>query len=96
MPSRGSRDIERALLAKGFRHQMSDHRRLILYSGDRMTSVRTKISHSAKDYGDDLLGAIQKQLRLQGEKRKFQDLLECPMSGEDYLAYLTKKGEVVL
>ena len=96
MPGRRGREIERALLAKGFKPYMNDHRRLILYLGDKKTSVRTRISHGNKEYDDALLGAVQKQLRLQGERRKFQDLLNCPMSGDDYVAFLIEAGEVVL
>lgn len=92
MASRRGSDIERALLGKGFRLDAnSDHRRLVLYVEDRQTQVRTKISHGNQDYGDDLLSKVRKQLRLAG-KAELLDLVDCPMSGEEYLQALRDQG----
>ena len=93
MASRNGNDIERALLAKGFRYSNRDHRYLVLYVGDKPRNVRTKISHGGPDYGDSLLSQVQRQLRLP-TKRTLLDLIDCPMSGDDYLGILREQGTV--
>jgi len=97
MASRKARDIAGALLRKGFRRDDNHHKYYFLYVGDRKTSVRTKLSHGSEgsvEYGDKLLSQIQKQLRFGTDKKRFYGLLDCPMSGEEYLEYLRQNNHV--
>ena len=97
MASRKPADIEGALLRKGFvLDDSKDHRYLYLWVNGRRTSVRTKVSHARADYGDGLLGMVQRQLRLTGDKRVFNGLLDCPVTAEEYVAHLLRRGEISL
>ena len=93
MASRNGNDIERALLAKGFRYSNRDHRFLVLYVDDKPRDVRTKVSHGGPDYGDGLLSQVQRQLRLPS-KRNLLELIDCPMSEDDYLSVLREQGTI--
>lgn len=93
MASRKGSQIARALLRKGFRYANSDHRRLVLYVEDSETDIRTKVSHGNQDYGDDLLTKVRKQLHLT-TKADLLRLVDCPMSGEDYLEALRGQGDL--
>jgi len=50
----------------------------------KKTAIHTKQSPSAKndDIGNSLLGLMARQARL--SKKDFVDLIDCPMSKEDY------------
>ncbi len=85
MASIPRRDIESSLSKKGFEvDEKRDHRfYYFTYKGKR-TQIRTKISTGTghREYGDPLLHAIQRQLKL--TFREFQDLINCPMSQAQY------------
>jgi len=91
--SRRASDIEAALLRKGFRKDNTHHRYLILYVEDQEMRVRTRISHAAGDYGDRLLAEVRKQLRL-SRKEDLLRLVDCPMSGEEYVRLLRSQGVI--
>ena len=54
--------------------------------------IRTFLSHGIADYGDDLLAKVARQLKL--TKAELLDLIDCRMSGEDYVALLRERGEL--
>ncbi len=87
------RDIEKALLSKGFQRVDSDHKYYFLYVNGKKTSVRTKISHGTDEYGDRLLGFMKDQLHL--GKRELEEFFECSLSGDKYKELLIGKGIVV-
>jgi len=87
-----TRDIEAALLRKGFRRDNTHHEYLWLYVGERQTNVRTLLSHGIPEYGDDLLAKIKKQLGL--SKPQFLDLVGCPLTYEIYVDHLRKSGRI--
>jgi hypothetical protein len=60
----------------------------------KRTSIRTRISHGAKEYGDSLLGEMARQLKLR--RRDFDDLIDCPLTAEGYLGLLAKGGHLKL
>jgi len=92
--SRRGSAIEAALTKKGFRLDESrDHRYLVLYIEGRDTGIRTKVSHGSRDYGDDLLSKVQKELRLP-TKRDLLGLIDCPLSGDAYVGLLRERGVV--
>ncbi|WP_375417725.1 hypothetical protein [uncultured Hymenobacter sp.] len=51
------------------------------------TAVKTYFSHGLKEYGDPLIQLIKKQLKFR-QTRQAEDFLDCPMSGEQYVALL--------
>ena len=94
MASRKSSQIEGALKRKSFRlDEQGDHRRLTLLVEDKPTTIRTRLSHGNKDYGDDLLSKVQKQLHLP-RRTDLLDLVDCPLSGDGYVELLRKQGEL--
>lgn len=92
MAQRAAEDIRSGLLAKGFREKKGgDHHRLVYYDGERQTPIRTKISHGNKDYGDNLLKLVQKQVCLP-KKSDLLNLVDCPMDERTYRAVLVRQG----
>lgn len=87
-----TRDIDRALCAKGFvKDDSGDHPRYT-YPGTLMT---TKVSHgSGNSIGDNLISLMAKQLKL--TRAQFVDLVKCPMSEDGYRGELTKQGRLTL
>jgi hypothetical protein len=89
---RKTRELETGLTAKGFRKDDTHHEMYWFFLAGRKTSVRTRISHSTKEYGDHLLGQMARQVRLQ--RGEFDDLVECPLSGTEYAQLLIDRGHV--
>lgn len=85
-------DISSSLKKKGFEEKTGDHFFYILYVNGKKTKIRTKISHGIREYGINLLKQVWKQLKL--NRRGFQDLIECPMSYEDYVSHLEENGHL--
>jgi hypothetical protein len=90
MSSWKTRDIRKGLLAKGFNQTKTHHEMYWLYIGDRKTSIRTRISHSESEYGDRLLNQMAKQVGL--DRTEFDDLIQCPLSKEQYIELLRSRG----
>lgn len=86
--------MRQSLLHKGFRAVAAHHEMYWLYAGDKKTSIRTRLSHGEKEYGQKLLAAMRKQLKL--TKVDFDRFMDCPMTGEQYLELLITQGHVVL
>jgi predicted RNA binding protein YcfA (HicA-like mRNA interferase family) len=84
LPVRAKRDVEAALKRKGFQQDDGDHHWFFYWTSDgKKTTVRTKTSHgSTKDLGDGLLKEMAGQVRI--SKVQFLDLVDCPMSREQY------------
>jgi predicted RNA binding protein YcfA (HicA-like mRNA interferase family) len=91
---RAKKEVESALLKKGFRKADGDHHWFVYWSLDgRKTTVRTKTSHgSTKDLGDGLLKEMARQTRIQ--KAEFLNLVDCPMSQQQYDKILNDAGHV--
>ncbi len=92
MSVRKTRELRRALTAKGFRQDNTHHEMYWLYLGSRKTSIRTRISHGSKDYGDNLLGQMARQLGL--ARADFDDLIDCPLSGAGSATMLQECGAI--
>jgi hypothetical protein len=90
MATRKAREIKEGLTKKGFITVQGDHTFLFLSVEGRKSSIRTKISHGNKEYGDNILSLVARQLRI--TTKQLDDLLDCPMSYEDYLAILRTKN----
>jgi len=83
-------EIKRGLQRKGFREDNRDHKFYFLYLGDKRTSVRTKISHGETEIDDGLIKLMAKQIHL--TKDQFIDLVNCPLSYDEYIKILQEKG----
>lgn len=90
MATRKAREIKEGLTKKGFIAVQRDHTYLFFSVGGRKSSIHTKISHGNKEYGDHILSLVARQLRI--TTKQLDDLLDCPMSHEDYLAILRTKN----
>ena len=93
MGTRKSREIKEGLIKKGFLPEQRDHTYLFLHVEGRKSSVRTKVSHGSKEYGSNLLSMVARQLHL--TSAQLDDLLDCPMSYDDYLDMLQKKRVLI-
>ena len=92
---RSKKDVESALKKKGFIQQEGNHHFFRYHTPDgQPTSIITKTSHSGKDIGDNLLKAMSLQCKLQTAK-EFLNLVDCPMSKEDYHEHLTESGVII-
>ena len=94
MSTRPTRDIQTNLEQKGFKQDSTHHQMYWLYIGERKTSIRTRISHSEREYGDNLLGQMAKQVRL--PKKKFLELIDCSLVKNDYFALLEDRDIIRL
>jgi len=90
---RDARDIESALLKKGFLKTPGDHHYFKYQTTTGLiTPIKTKTSHTPKQksIGDSLLGKMCRQCRL--SKSQFLDLVDCPMTREQYEIILKNDG----
>ncbi|MBB4823668.1 hypothetical protein HNO89_000888 [Sporosarcina luteola] len=94
MATRKVKDIESSLGKKGFRLIQSHHRLYVLYANGKKTSIRTRLSHGAKEYDDHLLGQMAKQVKL--TKERLLELIDCPLSEQEYKELLMKAGDLKL
>jgi len=92
MPNPIERDkiISQLTTQKGFREEEKrGHKLLRLYVNGRKTGISTSISRGPKykEYGVDLLKWMSKGLRLSTTSQLI-DLIECPMTYEQYINWL--------
>jgi len=81
-----------SFVSKGFKRSEKDHHWFTYFYDGKKTSIRTKISHDSREYGDGLLTAVSRQLRL--SKKDLLLLKDCSMTKEDYLKHLLEHGHV--
>lgn len=95
MAARARRGLESAL-----RHKLlmeveddRDHRYYVL-SVDGQWVLQTKISTGTRyrDLGDALLAKIARQLAV--NRSQLDDLIDCPMSREDWIRHLREVGKL--
>jgi hypothetical protein len=85
-------DLRRALLQKGFAVDETHHEMYWFYVDGRRSSVRTRISHGAKEYGAKLAGLVARQLFL--SRRQLAEFVECSLTAELYRDHLVGNGHV--
>jgi len=93
MKIRKVQDIGAVLSKKGFvlNPAKQHHRFYYLCVDGRKTKIYTYFSHSKNEYGKNLLSQIKKQIQIDSID-DFENFLDCPLSKEDYLNLLAKKG----
>lgn len=84
------RIVSAALTNKGFREVDNDHHRFILYHGNQKTEIRTMVSHSSRELGEELIHRMARQLKL--SKPDFLELVGCTLGGAEYLQKLRDAG----
>lgn len=89
MASWSAHKMQNALTKKGFRMEQGHHRMFWLHVAGRKTSVRTRISHGAKEYGEPLLARMADQLGL--DRAELDRLFACPLSADEYLRLLRER-----
>jgi hypothetical protein len=94
MSSRATAKIERVLLKKGFVRSDTHHKYLELAVNGKRRGIRTFLSHGIDEYGDGLLSAVAKELHL--TKAELLRLIDCLMSGEEYIQTLVEAGHMGL
>lgn len=95
--TRDKSEVEAALQRKGFKstHPGSDHNWFVYVSleGKKAIRARTKTSHGRGfDLDDYLLGQMARQVSL--SKKQFIELIDCPLSREDYERHQKKSGNL--
>jgi len=94
MPVKERNSVESSLQKKGFVIEINrDHRYFFYHSKNgKKTKVHTKISHSPKykTISDNLLALMSKQCGL--SKSDFIDLIDCPLSRDEYENKLSDQG----
>lgn len=86
--------IDASLQKKGFVKYNGNHSFYHLYIDGKKTKVFTKISHSSNGISDILIKTMAKQVKL--TRLQFEDLIDCPLSKEEYINILIEEGEVIL
>ena len=83
-------EVIKGLTKKGFALSEGNHKHLIFYFKGKKTSIMTKISHGGNEINDYHIGIMSKQVRL--EKKQFVELVNCPLTTEQYLKELEGQG----
>ena len=92
MMPKDAREVANGLAKKGFRRRENDHAFFHLWIGEKKTAIYTKISQGEREIGDNLLSLMARQIKL--TKKQFTELVECPMSFEEYVTLLRTGGHV--
>lgn len=83
------------MLSKGFEPRQSDHNYFIYHSAKGQKTVaktKTSLGNKPKTIGGDLLHSMARQCKLTNEQ--FLDLVDCPLSREQYEAELQRQGHL--
>lgn len=83
--------VRRSLEKKGFIEENNHHKMFFLYNDEgKRLPISTKMSHNGQEINDYLISHMAKQVCL--NKEQFIDLIECPLSKEQYIGILRSKG----
>lgn len=93
MASFKAKVIENALCSKGFEKNNTHHRYFRLHHNGKKTGIKTKLSHGRKEYGDQLLGEMKRQLCFDTNKQLSQ-FIDCSITQKDYIKILKKKEKI--
>jgi len=91
MSSFNDKEVRKSLKKKGFKeHSDNDHIYLWYYNQDKITKIKTKVSHNGQDINDSLIGLMAKQTQL--SNTRFKELVQCTLSKEGYKKILLDKS----
>ncbi|HKN26572.1 MAG TPA: hypothetical protein VJY34_01285 [Roseiarcus sp.] len=87
------RQVLSSLKAKGFFEDREGHHIFLIYETKNglRTDIRTRVSHQSGggDITDSLLATMARQVKL--SRRGLEQLIDCPLSREEYEAKLDLK-----
>ena len=89
------RDVESNLPKKGFEKDTSRQHHIYFnhrYNG-KYTGAFTYTSHTRKSIGAPIISQMKKELRL-NSTQQVVDLVNCPITGEQYVEILKSKGQL--
>lgn len=89
------REVERSLESKGFERSPNKHNNFIYFTkSGKKSPARTGTSHSKKmkTIPDSIISEMAKQCKL--TKAEFEDLINCPMSRDQYEQKLRERGNL--
>jgi hypothetical protein len=92
MGPRPTRTVRGSLAKKGFREESSHHVYLHLCAGGKTTRIFTYYSHGVKECGGYILGRMAGHLKL--SRAQLDALIDCQMSGDEYIAMLGEGGHI--
>jgi hypothetical protein len=85
-----SRDVKKALTAKGFEEdEERDHLYYFLQYEGKKTAIFTKISHSVTEISDRLCSLMARQIKLTNSQ--FRKLVDCSLKHEAYIRHLVEE-----
>ena len=85
-------ELASALQSKGFRRRDSHHIFFELLDCGKPVGIRTKISQGRREISRGLQGQMATDLHLRSGQ--FDDLIECPLSGEGYRELMRRGGHL--
>jgi len=85
-----AREIEAALLQKGFVKRSSHHNLFYLCVDGKITGIHTFMSHGVREYGNPLLERMKTQLHL--SPKELELFIRCPLTFEEYISLLRVRG----
>jgi len=88
-----AREVDAALLRKGFVKRHGDHAYYHFKYRGYDVGVSTKISHGEKEIGPGLSRRMRAQMRLE-TNADFGRFVDCPLTFEEYVARLKRLGIV--
>lgn len=86
-----ARQVDAALLRKGFVKRQGDHAYYHFKYRGCDVGVSTKISHGEREIGPGLSKRMRAQMRLE-TNADFGRFVDCPMTFEEYVALLKRLG----
>ena len=86
-----AREVDAALLRKGFVKRQGDHAYYHFKYRGCDVGVSTKISHGEKEIGPGLSKRMRAQMRLE-TNADFERFVDCPLTFEEYVALLKRLG----
>jgi predicted RNA binding protein YcfA (HicA-like mRNA interferase family) len=86
-----ARNVDAALLRKGFVKRQGDHAYYHFKYRGCDVGISTKISHGEKEIGPGLSKRMRAQMRLE-TNADFGRFVDCPMTFEEYVALLKRLG----
>ena len=95
MKVRKSLDIQRTLIMKGFilDTEKKHHKFYSLHANGKKQAIYTYFSHKKKDYGQELMSEVRKQLKFRTSEEA-ELFFDCPMTKEDYIRMLIEQEEI--
>lgn len=88
-----TRKIDSALKKKGFKivKEKEDHIYYYFFINGKKTPIHTKLSHGIKEYSNDRLSDVKKQLKFE-KKDELLRFIDCSITLPKYIAMLENKS----